>query len=195
MSCASILRACTGWLPATGRCAGPSGGWRTHRFGGVHPAVHELDPGEGAVLVHVLDETLVGGNVGVVPDPPFDVRGHVRRVVDLDLLGADHGPPALRLHSAHDRVRRRVAVPHAVAVRHLEEAVARRHGPDRHRLEEDVESWLAHGRQTVPRSGRAGRSFAGSTNGIAAVCPVNVPCSLSACNRWPGPASSIGTQT
>ena len=50
--------------------------------------------------------------------------------MDLDLLGADDGPAALRLDAAHHGVRRRVAVAHAVAVRHLEEAVARRHRPE-----------------------------------------------------------------
>ncbi len=64
--------------------------------------------------------------------------------MDLDFLGADHGPAAFRLHTAHPGVRGRVAVPHPVAVRNLEEAVARSHGSEPHRLEEDVEARLAH---------------------------------------------------
>ena len=64
--------------------------------------------------------------------------------MDLDLLGADDGPAALRLDAAHHGVRGRVAVAHAVAVRHLEEAVARGHRPELHRLEEDVVARVAH---------------------------------------------------
>ena len=63
--------------------------------------------------------------------------------MDLDLLGADDGPAALRLDAAHDGVRGRVAVAHPVAVRHLEEAVARGHRPELHRLEEDVVARVA----------------------------------------------------
>ncbi len=68
---------------------------------------------------------------------------HVRARVDVDLLGADHGPAALGLHAAHGRQRGRIAVTHAVAVRHLEEAVARGDRTDGNRLEEDVVARVA----------------------------------------------------
>ena len=71
---------------------------------------------------------------------------HLRRRVDLDLLGADDGPPALGLDPAHVGVGGRVVVPHPVAVRHLEEAVARGHRPELHGLEEDVVAGIAHRR-------------------------------------------------
>src|ERR1700687_3316323 len=63
--------------------------------------------------------------------------------MDLDLLGADDGPAALRLRCTHPGVSGRVAMAHAVAMRHLEETVARGDGADRHRLEEDVEARVA----------------------------------------------------
>ena len=104
----------------------------------------ELDAGQRAVLVHLLDQARMRRDVDFAPDPALDVVAEVVRVVDLHLLGADDRPAALGLDAAHRRVRRRVAVTHAVAVRHLEEPVARRHRPDLHRLEEDVVTGLAH---------------------------------------------------
>ena len=108
------------------------------------PAVDELDAGQRSVPLHLFHESFVCRDVGVVPDPPLDVGGDVRRVVDLDLLRAHDGPAAFRLHAAHDGVRGRMHVPHAVAVGNLEEPVASRHRPDLHGLEEDVESWFPH---------------------------------------------------
>ena len=63
--------------------------------------------------------------------------------MDLDLLGADDGPAALCLDPAHEGEWGRIAVAHAVAVRHLEESVARGDGPDPDGLEEDVVAGLA----------------------------------------------------
>ena len=93
--------------------------------------------------------------------------------------------------------RGRVAVAHAVAVRHLVEAVAGGHRPDLHRLEEDVESWFSHAAQPVVAwRGFAGRSLRGSTNGIAAVSAAHRPVLGVDVDRLsPGSASSIGTQT
>ena len=117
--------------------------------GRAHAAVHELDPRERAVLVHLLDEPLVRRQVGVVPEPSLDEAADVGRGMDLDLLGADDGPASLRLDAAHPRVRRRVAVTHPVAVGNLEEAVARGDGAELHGLEEDVEARLAHQRKRL----------------------------------------------
>ena len=103
-----------------------------------HAVVHELDPGERAVGVHLLDEALVRGDVRVVPQAPLDEAADVGGRVDLHLLGADDGPAALGLDAPHHGVGGRVAVPHAVAVRHLEEAVPRRHRPEPDRFEQDV---------------------------------------------------------
>ncbi len=86
-------------------------------IGGVHAAVDELDPGERPVLVHLRYEQLVRGDVRVVPDPSLHVRADVGCVVDLHLLRAHDRPATLCLDPAHDRVRGRIAVSHAVAVR------------------------------------------------------------------------------
>ena len=112
---------------------------------GRHPVVDELDPGERVVRVHLVDEPLVHRDVGVVPQPALDVAAGVRVGMEVDLLRADDRPAAFRLDAAHHRVRGRVAVAHAVAVRHLEEAVARRHRPEADRLEEHVVARVSHG--------------------------------------------------
>ena len=75
---------------------------------------------------------------------PFDEAADVRARVDLHLLGADDRPTSFGLDPSHDRVRRRVAMAHPVAVRHLEETVARRHRAEGDRLEENVVTRVAH---------------------------------------------------
>ena len=105
--------------------------------------MHELDPRERAVRVHVLDEAFVRGDVVVVPEPAFDIAADVGAGVDLHLLGADDSPSSLRLDAAHHGMRRRIAVAHAVAVRHLEEPVARGHGPELDGLEQNVVARVA----------------------------------------------------
>ena len=104
----------------------------------------ELDPRERAVLVNLLDQAGVCGDVRCLPDPPLDVVTEVVAVVDLDLLGAHDRPTALGLHPSHDGVGGRIAMAHPVAVRDLEEAVARHDRPNRHGLEEDVVAGLSH---------------------------------------------------
>ena len=116
-------------------------------IGRGHPAVGQLDAGERAVRVHLLDEARVRGNVGVVPQAALDEAADVGRGVDLDLLGAHDRPAALGLDAAHHRVGGRVAVAHAVAVRHLEEAVARGHRPEPDGLEQDVVAGVARAQE------------------------------------------------
>ncbi len=111
---------------------------------GGHAPVDELDPGQRAVGVHLVDEEGVRRDVLVVPDPSLDEAADVRALVELHLLGADDRPAALGLHPAHHGVRCRVAIAHPVAVRHLEEAVPGRHRADPHRLEQDVVARVAH---------------------------------------------------
>ena len=84
-------------------------------------------------------------HVLVVPQPQLDERADVGGRVDLDLFGADHGPAALGLDLPHVRLAGRVAVPHAVAVRHLEEPVACGDRPDLDRFEQDVVARVSHG--------------------------------------------------
>ena len=130
--------------------------------------VDELDARERPVLVHLLDHPGERRDVLVVPEPALGVRGDLGGGVDLDLLGADDGPAALGLDAAHERERRRVAVAHPVAVRHLEEAVARGDGPDPDGLEEDVVAGIAgDGRKpnVFDRGVRSGRRERGSPVG------------------------------
>ena len=108
-----------------------------------HAVVHEFDPGQRSVGVNLFHEARVHRDVRVVPQPSLDEATGIGVGVELDLLGADDGPASLRLDASHDRVRGRVAVAHAVAVRYLEEAVAGRHRTELHRLEEHVVARVA----------------------------------------------------
>ena len=112
----------------------------------AHAAVHELDGCERPVPVDRVDDEAMGREVLLVPEASLDVRRDLGGGVDLHLLGRDDRPAALGLDPAHRRERRRVAVAHPVAVRHLEEPVACDDRPDRHRLEQHVEAGVArHG--------------------------------------------------
>src|SRR5262245_47545288 len=83
-------------------------------------------------------------DIAFVPVAQLDERGDVATRVDLHLLRADYTPSPFGLHRAHRGERGRIAIAHAVAVRHLVEAVFRSHRSDADRLEEYVVSWIAH---------------------------------------------------
>ena len=93
--------------------------------------------------MHLLGDAGEHRDVLVAPQAEFDVRCNVCRVVDFHHLGADHGPAAFRLHAAHGGQCGGVLVAHAVAVRHLVEAVACGDGADADGLEEDVVAGIA----------------------------------------------------
>ena len=122
---------------------------RAHRHlagsqvGPVHAVVGELEPGQRAVRVNRFGHAGEDRDVPLVPQPQLDEGRDVGAVVDLALLGADHAPAAFGLDAAQDGHGGWVAVAHAVAMRHLVEAVGRRHRPDLHRLEEDVVAGIA----------------------------------------------------
>src|SRR5258708_12439747 len=108
----------------------------------------ELDPGEAAMIVDERGRAGEIGNVLLVPQPYL--LGDVAGRMDVALLGADHRPAALGLDAAHDRHRRRPVAAHAVAMRHLEEAVARRHRTDAQLLEQHVVAPVAGHRPPPP---------------------------------------------
>ena len=114
--------------------------------GGGRAVVIELDRRQRAVLVHRLAHQRVVRDVVVVPQPRLDERRHVAGGMDLALLGRDHRPAALRLHPAHGGMGVGMRMPHAVAMRHLEEPVLGGDRPDADRLEQDVVTRIArHG--------------------------------------------------
>ena len=132
---------------------------RDQRLHGGVAGVAELDAGKRAMLVDLLGNAGQHRNVLIAPEAEFDIGRDIGAVVDLHHLGADHGPAALGLHAAHGGQRRGVAIAHAVAVRHLVEAVPRRHGADAHGLEENVVAGIAgHGslRFRMSLAGRPG---------------------------------------
>ena len=116
----------------------------TDQIGAVEPVVRQLDSRERTTLVNLLGDARDRGHVLVVPEAELDERSDIGRRMNLDLLGADHGPPALGLRPPHRRLARRIAVSHAVAVRHLEEPVAGGDRSDPDRFEEDVVAMVAH---------------------------------------------------
>ena len=105
--------------------------------------VTELDRRQRAMFMHRLDHAGVIGNVAFVPQAPLDRRGEIGRMVDTHLFCGAHRPAALGLDAAHRGHAARVAVAHPVAMGHLVKAVARRHRADLHRLEQNVEIWVA----------------------------------------------------
>ena len=152
MSSRVMRRACTGSVPCTARWPGPIGDSREYRFGAIMPPCTSSMPASDPCSCTVSTSRSCSGDVGVLPDPPLDVRGVLGGVMELDLLGAHHRPAALGLDAAHGGVAAGVKPAHAVAVRHLEEPVASRHRPDLDRLEQDVEAGLSH--VSLGRSGK-----------------------------------------
>ena len=108
---------------------------------------------ERSVPMHALAHQRERWDIGVIPEARLHVRREVAARMDLALLGGDDGPAAFGLRLAHRCVRRGHLVPHAVAVRDLEEAVARGDGPDPHRFEKDVVAGVAG--HDVPKVRRA----------------------------------------
>ena len=107
--------------------------------------MRELDAGQSASFVDLLGDLGQCWHVLVVPQPQLDERADVGRRVNLDLFGADHRPAALGLDLPHEGLARRIAVAHAVAVRNLEEPIARGHRPDLDWFEQNVVARISHG--------------------------------------------------
>ena len=110
----------------------------------VQPVVGKLDACQRTAVVNLVRDARDRREILVVPESEFDEGPDVRRRVDLDLFGADHSPAALGLDLTHVRLARRIAVSHAVAVRHLIETVSRGDRADLHGFEEDVVAGVAH---------------------------------------------------
>ena len=143
-----IHGACLGRIPVlAGRCvADVERHLAAVKAGVAVGRVRELDPGERAMgmdrLVHAGEDR----DIAVVPEPALDQGRQVAGRMDVGLLCADHSPAALGLHRAHGDHRTRKDDAHAVAVRHLEEAVLGDDRADADRVEQDVISGVArHG--------------------------------------------------
>lgn len=143
MSALLISRPTDGVPQVTGRTDGPIAGTREYWFGALRPLCASSMPASPP-CVHALRHPGVRRYIGVVPQPAFHRSVERRGVVDLHLFRAHHCPATFGLHPPHLRQRGRVPVPHAVAVGHLEEAVAGHLGADANRFEEDVVARLAH---------------------------------------------------
>ena len=88
-----------------------------------------------ATLAFALSDTITKHLAMLYPVP---VVMAVRYLVNLGLLGADHGPAAFRLDAAHGCVLRAVPPSHAVAMRHLIKTVRSDDRTDPNRIEEYV---------------------------------------------------------
>ena len=80
----------------------------------------------------------VVAHIGVVPKRGRDVQLVIRGRMDRAILGIHHAPAALSLHPAHFSQGAGTDPAHAGAMRHLVEAIFRRHRANADRLEQDV---------------------------------------------------------
>ena len=104
----------------------------------VDAAVEQLDAGQRAVRVRLLRHHADVRHVAVVPHAERGRRAPRRHRGRWRVLGADGGPSALRLHRPVMRLRERLGVAEARAVRHLVEPVPEGLRADLEGLEEDV---------------------------------------------------------
>src|SRR5688572_26907290 len=83
------------------------------------------------------------GDVAIIPQAPFEIRGKITRVMDFHFFRADHSPAALRFDSAHRCQSLWHAVAKAIAVRYLIKTVRSDHRTDPNRFEQYV-VWVVH---------------------------------------------------
>jgi hypothetical protein len=102
----------------------------------------QLDGGKRPMLVHGIGHQRQRRDVTVVPQPSLDVRCDVSARVYLTNFRGHHAPPAFRLDTAHGRHRTWMAVPHAIAVRHLIKAIGRSDWTNGDRLEQGGISFI-----------------------------------------------------
>ena len=95
------------------------------------------------MLVDLLGDPGEGRDVAIVPVAQFDIRRHVAAMMDLHHFRAHYAPAAFRLHAAHGGKRRNITITHAVAMRDLVKAIARRDRADADGLEKDVVTGIA----------------------------------------------------
>ena len=114
-------------------------------------AVPQLDTGESAMGVDLVDHERVPVDVLVIPQGGGGIRLVVRRRMNRAVLGAHRAPPPFRLHLAQRSEGPGPPISHARAVGNLVEAVWRRHRSDANRLEENIESGIA--RHLLPPMG------------------------------------------
>src|ERR1022692_4965107 len=108
--------------------------------------MHQLDGRERTVLVDGLSHERQRRYVLVIPQSPLDIRRDIAGRMNFDLFGAHHRPTAFGLDATHGGVTAGPRISHAIAMRHLIEAVLGDHGTDLDRLEENVVAGIAwHG--------------------------------------------------
>ena len=117
----------------------------------------QLAAGKRSMAMHRLGHEGKRRNVVVVPEPRLLVGRDIAGRMDLAFLGADDRPSPFRLHAAHGGVRQRHVGPHAVAMRHLIEAIFRNDRPDADRFEQNVIARVArHRSPPAERTGEIG---------------------------------------
>ena len=121
-----------------GQMGGPHGHFARIEVGAVHAVISKLDTSERSAFMDLVHHARQSRDIAVIPKAQLDERRDLGTVVKLHLLGADDRPTSFGLHAAHMRQRRRVAIPHAIAMRHLIKPVPSCHRTDLHRLEQDI---------------------------------------------------------
>ena len=121
-------------------------------------AVPQLHPGESPMPMDGVGHQGMRSNVLVVPQDGEGQRRIIRAGMDRHRARAHHAPAAFGLGFAERGTHLRQCIGHAAGVRHLIEAVRRGHGPDPHRLEQNIEARIArHGGSLAYCGGRSVR--------------------------------------
>ena len=113
-------------------------------------AVPQLHARESAVSVHGIRHEGVRTHVVLVPECRVRQWRVVGGRMDRDVARTHHAPATLGLHAAKSRAHPRHRIRHAARMRNRIEAIRSAHGPDAHRLKEDIKSRIS--RHAAPAS-------------------------------------------
>ena len=140
-------------------------GWFADLEVGRGPSgVHQLAPGKRPMRMDSIHHQRVRRQILIIDQTALGKGRQIAGPMKLHLLRAHDSPPALGLDPSHLGERGGPQVAHAIAVGHLEEAVACRHRTQLHRLEEHVVAYVSASYTTTSRlwaAMRLSRRFSG----------------------------------
>src|SRR5579859_7473380 len=98
----------------------------------------QLDGGERTMLMDCIGHQGQRGYIRIGPQPALVIGLAISCRMNLHFFGGHHSPAAFGLDAPQGRERARLSPTHAVAMRHLVEAVACYDWPDPNRLEQHI---------------------------------------------------------
>ena len=182
----SMARACTGSTSGRARQRRPDRRLAAVEVRGRDAAMPELEPASAPCA---CTASVIAGERAGCP-ASSQSRHSMKGAVVGGRMDLEHSsvqttrPAALGLHAAHGGAARSDVDAHAVAMRHLVEAVAGRHRPDPHRLEQDVVTRIPHTSSDSSRSTKACPPLSCSTARYSSA--------RWACSMLPGPHTTTG---